>query len=160
MLVIQSMLQAIFDRREFSTPHTVVLGSSRISATFMKHTRKKMPEMVSQERFFHQGNTLVHTVAIVQTWMTANKIQLIHHLPRVCQFWLQRTTSYSGVGRRSCLAFFLVDLREPQEVLGRARQEHRHDGGVCSHLQEVVQLLQQVHLHQGRINREIRESMA
>ncbi len=70
-LVVQSMLLAFF-LTDGNFLHHIVPGSSRISAnhivkvqgTFMKHTSKKMPEMMSQERFFHQGNTLVHTVAI------------------------------------------------------------------------------------------------
>jgi hypothetical protein len=49
--------------------------------TFMKHFKKKRPEMASREWFFHWDNVPVHTAAVVQDWLAANKIQVLEHQP-------------------------------------------------------------------------------
>jgi hypothetical protein len=53
----------------------------KVLDTFMKHLRKKQLEMVAQDWFFHWDNAPIHTAAVVQTWIAANRIQLLHHPP-------------------------------------------------------------------------------
>jgi hypothetical protein len=47
----------------------------------MKHLRKKRPEMVSQNWFFHWDNARVHATAVVQDWLAANQVQVLEHHP-------------------------------------------------------------------------------
>jgi histone-lysine N-methyltransferase SETMAR len=81
------MLLAFFDKGLIYTnimPRGSMVNANYIVkalGTFMKHLRKKRPEMVSQEWFFHWDNAPVHTAAVVKTWLAANSIQLLQHPP-------------------------------------------------------------------------------
>jgi histone-lysine N-methyltransferase SETMAR len=82
------MVMAFFDCRGLMYIHVVPRGA-KINAmyivkaldTFMKHFKKKRPEMASREWFFHWDNGPVHTAAVVQDWLAANQIQVLEHLP-------------------------------------------------------------------------------
>jgi hypothetical protein len=69
---------------------------SKFLATF----KKKRPNMVAQEWFFHWDNAPVHTAAIVKDWMAARDFRLIDHLP---YSWTshRRTFSYSRLSKGS-----------------------------------------------------------
>jgi histone-lysine N-methyltransferase SETMAR len=53
----------------------------KAQARFPKVFREKRPIMLSQEWFLHWDNTLVHTAASVQNYLTAKGVQMICHLP-------------------------------------------------------------------------------
>jgi hypothetical protein len=66
---------AFFDNKGLIYTNIVPRGSMvnanyivKAMGTFMKHLRKKRPEMVSQEWFFHWYKAPIHTAAIVKTW--------------------------------------------------------------------------------------------
>jgi histone-lysine N-methyltransferase SETMAR len=82
------MLLAFFDSKGLIYTNIVPRGSMvnanyivKALGTFMQHLKKKRPEMVSREWFFHWDNAPVHTAAVVKMWLAANNIQLLQHLP-------------------------------------------------------------------------------
>jgi histone-lysine N-methyltransferase SETMAR len=48
---------------------------------FLKQLKKKRPQMVQQEWWFHCDNALVHMAAVVQEWFAAHNIQRLEHPP-------------------------------------------------------------------------------
>ncbi len=78
------MVMAYFDCQGLIYTH-IILRGAKINAmyimkalgTYMKHFKKKRPEMASRERFFHWDNVPVHTAAVVQDWLAANQIQVL-----------------------------------------------------------------------------------
>jgi histone-lysine N-methyltransferase SETMAR len=82
------MVMAFFDCRGLIYTHIVPRGAKinamyivKALGTFMKHFKKKRPEMASREWFFHRDNAPVHTATVVQDWLAANKIQVLEHPP-------------------------------------------------------------------------------
>ncbi len=84
----KQMVMAFFDSRGLIYSHIIPKGA-KINATyivmvlgiFLKKLRQKRPEMASREWFFHWDNALVHTPAVVQTWIAANNVQVLEHPP-------------------------------------------------------------------------------
>jgi histone-lysine N-methyltransferase SETMAR len=84
----KQMLLVFFDNKGLNYTNIVPRGSMvnanyilKALGTFMKHLKKKRPEMVSKEWFFHWDNAPVHTAAVFQTWLASNNIQLLQHPP-------------------------------------------------------------------------------
>jgi hypothetical protein len=59
----------------------------------MVHLKKKRPEMMKGNWFFHWDNAPVHTAAIVKNWLAAKEIQLLP--PPHSPDWHQQTSSCS-----------------------------------------------------------------
>jgi histone-lysine N-methyltransferase SETMAR len=85
---IKQMVMAFFDCRGLIYTHIVPRGAKinamyimKALGTFMKHFKKKRPEMASREWFIHWDNAPVHTAAVVQDWLAANKIQVLEQPP-------------------------------------------------------------------------------
>jgi hypothetical protein len=64
--------------------------------TFMRHLKKKRPDMVSREWFIHWDNAPIHTAALVQLWMAANKVQVLEHPPYLPDLALATTSCSAG----------------------------------------------------------------
>jgi hypothetical protein len=84
----KQMVMAFFDYKRLIYTHIVPRGDKvnaiyivKVLCTFMKHLRKKRPEMVSQSWFFHWDNARVHAAAVVQDWLAANQVQVLEHHP-------------------------------------------------------------------------------
>jgi hypothetical protein len=70
---------------------------------FLVHLKKKRPEMVQQEWFFHWDNTPVHTAASVKKGFADHSIQLLPHPPyspdlALADFFLFRRVKEELVG--------------------------------------------------------------
>ena len=48
---------------------------------FLEHLRRKRPEMVTRDWFFHWDNAPVHTAALVKSWLTAKAFTVLEHPP-------------------------------------------------------------------------------
>jgi hypothetical protein len=44
---------------------------------FLKHLKKKRPQMVQQEWFLHWDNTPMHTAVVVKNWLATRTIQVL-----------------------------------------------------------------------------------
>jgi histone-lysine N-methyltransferase SETMAR len=84
----KQMLLAFFDSKGLIYTHIVPRGSTinadyilKAMDKFMAHLKKKRPEMVKQEWFFHWDNAPVHTAASVKKWFADHSIQLLPHPP-------------------------------------------------------------------------------
>jgi hypothetical protein len=84
----KQMLLAFFDSKGLIYTHIVPRGSTinadyilKAMDKFMAHLKKKRPEMVKQEWFFHWDNAAVHTTASVKKWFADHSIQLLPHPP-------------------------------------------------------------------------------
>jgi hypothetical protein len=52
-----------------------------VLGTFLRHLRKKRPDLIEQQWWFHWDNAQVHTATSVKNWIAAHNIQLLQHLP-------------------------------------------------------------------------------
>jgi histone-lysine N-methyltransferase SETMAR len=84
----KQMLLAFFESKGLIYTHIVPRGSTinanyilKAMDKFMAHLKKKRPEMVQQEWFFHWDNALVHTATSVKKWHADHSIQLLPHPP-------------------------------------------------------------------------------
>jgi histone-lysine N-methyltransferase SETMAR len=84
----KQMLLAFFDSKGLIYSHIVPKGSAvngkyivKALGNFLKQLKKKRPEMMEQEWWFHWDNAPVHTAAVVQEWFAAHNIQRLEHLP-------------------------------------------------------------------------------
>jgi hypothetical protein len=82
------MLLTFFHSKGLIYTHIVPRGSTvnaayivKVLDVFMRHFRKKRPVMAEQPWFFHWDNAPVHTAAIVQDWLVAHDVQVLHHPP-------------------------------------------------------------------------------
>jgi histone-lysine N-methyltransferase SETMAR len=84
----KQMLLAFFDSKGLIYSHIVPKGSTvnsnyivKALGNFLKQLKKKRPQMVEQEWWFHWDNAPVHTAAVVQNWFAAHNIQRLDHPP-------------------------------------------------------------------------------
>ena len=84
----KQMVLAFFDNKGLIYTNYVPRGTSVNSAyiikamtTFLKHFRKKRPEMSAGEWFFHWDNAPVHTAMDVQEFLAGKGVKLIEHPP-------------------------------------------------------------------------------
>jgi histone-lysine N-methyltransferase SETMAR len=84
----KQMLLAFFDSKGLIYRHIVPKGSAvngkyivKALGNFLKQLKKKRPEMMEQEWWFHWDNAPVHTAAVVKEWFAAHNIQRLEHPP-------------------------------------------------------------------------------
>jgi hypothetical protein len=64
--------------------------------TFIRHLKKKRPDMVSREWFIHWDIAPIHTAALVPLWMAANMVQVLEHPPYLPDLALATTSCSAG----------------------------------------------------------------
>ncbi len=84
----KQMLLAFFDSKDLIYSHIVPKGSAvngkyivKALGNFLKQMKKKRPEMIEQEWWFHWDYGSVHMAAVVQDWFAAHNIQRLEHPP-------------------------------------------------------------------------------
>ena len=84
----KQMVLAFFDTKGLIYSNIVPRGSTvnaayimKALATFMKYLKKKRPQMVEGEWWFHWDNAPVHTAASVKNWLAARGVQMVDHAP-------------------------------------------------------------------------------
>jgi histone-lysine N-methyltransferase SETMAR len=84
----KQILLAFFDNKGVIYSHIVPKGSPvngkyivKALSNFLKQLKKKRPQMVEQEWWFHWDNAPIHTAAVVQHWFAAHSIQRLEHPP-------------------------------------------------------------------------------
>jgi [histone H3]-lysine36 N-dimethyltransferase SETMAR len=84
----KQMLLVFFDSKGLIYTHIVPRGAAinakyilMVLGKFLEHLRRKRPEMVTRDWFFHWDNASVHTAAVVKSWLTAKAFKVLEHPP-------------------------------------------------------------------------------
>ena len=82
----KQMVLAFFDNKGLIYTNVVPKGQTvngnyiiKALAQFMRRLRQKRPDLIKDQWFLHWDNAPVHTAAIVQDWLAARGIQVLHH---------------------------------------------------------------------------------
>jgi hypothetical protein len=80
----KQMVMPFFDGKGLIYTHIVPKGQPvnanhivSVFSTFLRHLRKKRPELSAQQWWFHWDNAPVHMAAIVKNWIADHNIQML-----------------------------------------------------------------------------------
>jgi hypothetical protein len=78
------MVMAFFDSKGLIYTHIVPKGQPvntnhivTVLGMLLRHLRKKRPDLIAQQWWFHWENAPAHTAASVKNWIAAHKIQML-----------------------------------------------------------------------------------
>jgi hypothetical protein len=84
----KQMVMAFFDSKGLIYTHIVPKSQPvnvnhivTVLCMFLRHLRKKRPDLIAQHCGFHWDNAQVHTAASVKNWIAAHNIQMLRHPP-------------------------------------------------------------------------------